>query len=307
MAISPHNPDIMFCVGNYYFNSLYHTGISHSIDGGITWQHDTVDTGGRAWSVAYDPIDANKIYVAGDTGYNYPNLYISTDLGVTWNQSRNGLSGRIYVVTTDPYDNQVVYCGTNSGVYKSTDAGQNWNQTTCTRQVRTMAIDTVDTDIIYAGSYGYGVFISTDAGATWDTSNVGLTNKKILSIALRSGEEPMILVGTEGGSVFRTIPPTAVTKEIPVTNISQKFTFTVSPNPCYDIAKISVKISEPSKVGLCIYDRTGRQMIDFGNLHLPSGHWSWQWDTRKVANGIYFYKLTINDVTTTNKAIVVKR
>ncbi|MDH5186644.1 MAG: T9SS type A sorting domain-containing protein [candidate division WOR-3 bacterium] len=307
MAVSSHNSDIIFCVGNYYVNSVYHLGISHSSDGGITWEHDTVDTGGRAWTVAFDPIDANRVYVGGDTGYSYPNLYVSTDLGTTWNSSRTGLVGRVNVITPDPYDNQIVYCGTNSGVFKSSDGGQTWNQTTCTRQVRAMAIDTTDTDIIYAGTYGYGVYLSTDEGATWDTINTGLTSRKILSLALHSGEESMLFVGTEGGAVFRTVPPTAVEKEIRPTINGQRFTFSVSPNPCYGAAKISVQISEASKVSLRIYDRCGRQIANFGNHPLLPGQWNWQWDTRQVANGIYFYELTVDGVKTTSKAIVVKK
>jgi hypothetical protein len=168
-------------------------------------------------------------------------------------------------------------------------------------------IDSTNTDIIYAGTYGYGVYISTNASASWDTLNIGLTNKKILSLALRSGEEPVLFAGTEGGAVFRTIPFTAVANEPQTTNNGQRFTFSVSPNPCYDIAKISVQLNEPAKVSLCIYDRSGRQVANFGNHHLLPGQWSWQWDTKHIANGIYFYELTVDGVTTTSKAIVVKK
>ena len=307
MVVSPHNSDIIFCVGNYYINSTYHTGILHSIDGGITWEHDTVDTGGRAWTVAFDPVDPNKVYVGGDTGYSYSSLYISTDLGITWNQSRTGLRGIVNVITPDPYNNQIVYCGTNNAVFKSTNGGSTWDSLTCRRQIKALVIDSTNTDIIYAGTNGYGVYVSTNAGAGWDTLNIGLTNKKIISLALRSGEEPILFAGTDGNAVFRTIPFTAVANEPQPTNNGRRFTFSVLPNPCYGVAKISMQLNEPSKVGLCIYDRSGRRVANFGNHHLPPGNWFWQWDTRNVANGIYFYELTVDGATTTSKAIVVKR
>jgi photosystem II stability/assembly factor-like uncharacterized protein len=307
MAVSPHNSNVVFCVGNYYFNSAYHTGILHTIDGGITWEHDTVDTGGRAWTVAFDPVDPNKVYVAGDTYYSYPSLYISTDLGTTWNQSRTGLRGSVNVITPDPYNNQVVYCGTNNAVFKSTNGGSTWDSLACRRQIRALVIDSTNTDIIYAGTYGYGVYVSTNAGLTWDTINLGLTNKKILSLALRAGREPILFAGSEGNAVFRTIPFNAIANEPQINDYGQRFKFSVLPNPCYDVAKISVQLYDLAKVGLRIFDRTGRRVADFGNHHLPAGNWFWQWDTRKVANGIYFYELTVDGVISTNKAIVVKK
>jgi photosystem II stability/assembly factor-like uncharacterized protein len=307
MAVSPHNPNYIFCVGNYYFNSAYHLGVSHSRDGGTTWEHDTVDTGGRGWAVAFDPIDPNKVYVGGDTGYSYPTLYISTDLGATWNPSRTGLRGQVYVITPDPFNNQIVYCGTTVGVYKSTNGGTTWDSLPLRRQIRALVIDSTNPNYIYAGTYGYGVYLSTDAGVSWDSFNLGLTNRKILALALRSGEDPILFAGTEGGAVFRTTPPTALTERIRLGRNGQKVNLLIAPNPNYGIVKISCNLNEPAQVRLRIFNRTGQKVIDFGNHHLPKGDWSWQLDTKYLPSGVYFYELNVNGTTITRKAVVLKK
>jgi len=68
MAISPLNPDILFCAGNVY-DSGYFFGVSHSSDDGATWEHDTIALGSRGWAIAFDGVDANRVYVGGACSY----------------------------------------------------------------------------------------------------------------------------------------------------------------------------------------------------------------------------------------------
>lgn len=306
MAVSPQNPNNLFCVGTFYFNSAYHFGVSHSSDGGLTWEHDTVDSGGRAWAISFDPIDSNKVYVGGDSGYSYPALYISTDLGLTWNKSRTGLRGQVYAITTDPFDNQIVYCGTTVGVYKSTNGGATWDSLPLRRSIRALVIDTTN-NFIYAGTYGYGVYLSTDAGVSWDTFNLGLTNRKVLALALRSSGESVLFAGTEGGAVFRTIPPTAITDKTLPKASQPKFKFSISPNPNYGVIKVVLQLSDPNQIGLRVFDHTGKKVEDFGNHFLPAGNWSWHLETRHLPSGIYFYELNASGITKTGKVILLKK
>ena len=66
MAISPFNSNIVFATGNVY-NAAYLIGVSHTSDGGTTWEHDTIDLGTRGWAVAFDGVDSNRVYVGGDS------------------------------------------------------------------------------------------------------------------------------------------------------------------------------------------------------------------------------------------------
>ena len=261
MAISPLNPDIMVYTGNVY-NSAYFVGVSHSSDDGITWEHDTIGLGTRGWAVAFDGVDENRVYVGGDSAYSYPCLLISTDMGATWTMSSAGLAGAVNALMTIPGNGQLVYAGTSSGLFISTDAGVTWEATELTRSVRTLVYDPANPSNLLAGTYGYGVYASTDGGTTWTEMNDGLTCNKVLSLALRTGVEPAVYAGTEGGSVFRTTLPAGVSGRPTIAN--PRSPLTISPNPCSELANVRLASSLLSPhSSLSIYDASGRLVRTF--------------------------------------------
>ena len=65
--------------------------------------------------------------------------------------------------------------------------------------VEALAIDPVTTTVLYAGTLGQGVFKSTNGGATWQRKNVGLTNLRILSLAVHPLSPLRVFAGTEQG------------------------------------------------------------------------------------------------------------
>ncbi len=151
-------------------------GIYKSTDGGNTW---TGPLGTSAFnaravgSIAIKPGDPNTVY-AGTTrgvlgissvlsagavslipGAPKWGLYRSTDGGATWVFIHNGSAS-------------VADCTSDSSV-----AG---NLTPCSpRGVRRVAIDPVDPNTVYAGSYARGVWRSSDGGATWESIKTSLS------------------------------------------------------------------------------------------------------------------------------------
>ena len=261
MAISPFNSNIVFATGNVY-DSAYHIGVSHTSNGGTTWEHDTLDLGTRGWAVAFDGVDTNRVYVGGDSAYSYPALLISTDLGATWTMSHTGLTSTVNVLLTIPGDGALVFAGTNNGLFVSTDTGATWAITSLTSQVRTLVADPIHPANIYAGTYGAGVYASTDGGTTWTPMNTGLTCNKVLSLALRPGAENTIYAGTEGGSVFRTTVATGLAG--PSSPVPSPSLLAISPNPCRDLTTISFSSSLLSPhSSLSIYNVSGRLVRSF--------------------------------------------
>ena len=292
MAISPLNSSIIFAAGNVY-NSGYFFGVSHSSDGGSTWEHDTIGLGSRGWAVAFDGADTNRVYVGGDSAYSYSCLLISTDLGATWTQSRTGLTGAVNALMTIPGDGQTVYAGTANGLFISTDAGATWTVTSLTRAVRTIVCDPVHPATVFAGTYGYGVFTSTDGGNTWDQLNDGLTCNKILSLALRPGAENTLYAGTEGGSVFKTTVATGLSgrSDFGV----RRSALAVSPNPCRALATVTLSPSLLSpRSSLSIYDASGRLVMS-----VPVLTSSFALRTSSFAPGTYFVRLNFSRQTRT--------
>ncbi|MEC4673572.1 MAG: hypothetical protein VST68_05245 [Nitrospirota bacterium] len=64
------------------------------------------------------------------------------------------------------------------------------------------ALVTTDKGLLYAGSFGMGMFLSGDQGATWESVNSGLDDKFILCLA--SDPRGIVYTGTVRGGIFRT-------------------------------------------------------------------------------------------------------
>ncbi len=286
IAVSPHSSDVIFCVGNLYPNSVWNIAVSHTSNRGANWEHDTLALGSNAFAIEFDPTDANRVYIGGDSAYNYsyPALLVSTDLGRTWTSSRTGLTGRVWTIKADKDNPGVLYCGTYRGVFKSTNSGDSWTATSFTRDTRALAIDPSDARVIYAGTYGSGVWVSTDAGATWTELNAGLTCNRVLSLVARGNPSPMLLAGTEGGAVFRMLPLTGIKTE-PL-GVSQPVT--LWPNPCRTKVRLQLPPNLSGPVAVTLFDHTGRLVRELrmlpGNLAVL--------DLRDVLTGTYFVRVT---------------
>jgi photosystem II stability/assembly factor-like uncharacterized protein len=91
-----------------------------------------------------------------------------------------GASVRIEAIAVHPTNADIVYVGSEGGLAKSVDAGQNWtylSDNLPSQSIRSISIDPVAPNIIYAGTgvselRGVGIYRSTDSGATW-TINIG--------------------------------------------------------------------------------------------------------------------------------------
>ena len=64
------------------------------------------------------------------------------------------------------------------------------------------ALTSVGSDLVYAGSFGLGLFRSEDRGATWTKSGQGVADPFILT--LTTGKDGAIFAGTFRGGVFRS-------------------------------------------------------------------------------------------------------
>jgi len=149
------------------------------------------------WSIAPDPTNANKVYMAtglysASWGQNGA-IYSSSDKGATWskisalsiklggNDPGRGSGERLIV---DPNKPSILFLGSKKdGLYKSTDSGVNWSKvsslpssyltfvefdkSTGTTGNATPTIYAGVADNIYNGG-NVGVYRSTDGGTTWN-------------------------------------------------------------------------------------------------------------------------------------------
>ena len=59
--------------------------------------------------------------------------------------------------------------------------------------------------VIYAGSWGSGVYKSLDGGTTWNLANFGLTNGFVYSLAVDPTNPNILYAGTFYGGVFNSV------------------------------------------------------------------------------------------------------
>ncbi len=115
-------------------------------------------------------------------------------------------------VAVDPNNPNILYAGTDTGIFKSTDGGDNWSAVnnglpSTSFIVYGLAINPQNSNTLYAALYGAGVFKSTDGGANWTDISDGTTafSKYYLDMVLDPNNPDTVYVGIyQGNGVWKT-------------------------------------------------------------------------------------------------------
>ena len=207
LAVAPSNPNIIYVgsgEGLRRPDLSVGDGIYKSTDGGQSWQHLGLRDGQQIASIAIDPRNPDRVFVAV-LGHPYgPNsergLFRSLDGGKSWQKVlyKDEDTGAVQVLF-DPGDPQVIYADMwasrrppwttgsgllipgKSGLYKSSDGGNTWSQLTNGFPTGEQGLSRIGIGIapsaskrIYAlvdAKKETGVYRSDDAGATWKRTN----------------------------------------------------------------------------------------------------------------------------------------
>jgi hypothetical protein len=111
--------------------------------------------------------------------------------------------GFITAIVVDPSNPRVAYAGTwGSGVYKTLNYGQNWQEASSgltNRLINSLTIDPIHTATLYAGTYRDQLFKSTDGGNTWVWSGTGMQDQAIVySMAVNPVYPKYVYAATRG-------------------------------------------------------------------------------------------------------------
>jgi len=207
LALAPSNPNVIYVgsgEGLRRPDLSTGDGMYKSTDGGKTWAHLGLRDAQQIGAILVDPNDANRVFVAA-LGHPYgPNaergVFRSTDGGQKWQKVlyKDEDAGAIDLAF-DPRDAKKVYAvmwtsrrppwtvgnsydGAGSGLYKSEDGGDTWNQigqglpTWENGKLGRIGLGIAPSDpsrmyaMVDSPTHG-GVYRSDDAGATWARVN----------------------------------------------------------------------------------------------------------------------------------------
>lgn len=199
VAVAPSNPDVVY-VGSgeadVRSQISYGDGMYKSTDAGATWTHIGLESTRQIGRVLVDPRNPDVVFVAA-MGHVYGanperGVYRSRDGGATWQRVlfKNDNVGAIDL-NFDPRDSRIVYAtlwntkrppwsiyppsyGPGAGIFKSTDAGETWQQLTSglpSEGVGRIGIAVAPTDRqrVYAiiDAKQGGLYRSDDSGSSW--------------------------------------------------------------------------------------------------------------------------------------------
>lgn len=180
--------------GNIYAGK---NGISRSTDGGQSW--NLFNNGMPNTPYRYQ---VNRMYNFNGTiyaGLDTMGAYTLPDGGNNWTQRNTGFPANIVVKTFAGYGT-TIFCGTDKGVFKSTNAGAVWN---LSGMADTMVVDLIFRDnVLFASNRFAGVKVSYNMGQSWQSVSNGMTGTKW---AFTFTNTPNYLVaGTSDAKVYRT-------------------------------------------------------------------------------------------------------
>ena len=228
IIIHPTEPNTVYVgVQGQLWSANEERGVYKTTDGGETWSRVLyIDENTGCADLDVDPENPDILYAAMWSHRRSPDffdsgmkdkggksgLYKSTDGGKTWNTIQNGLPegtlGRLAIAVA-PSNGNTIYLSVEAeekgdkGLYKSTDQGATWKQTSTewNTTIRpfyfsNMVVDPNDEDKVL--KCGLNTAISEDGGETFRVVGSGV-HSDIHDIWVNSNNSKHVIVGTDGG------------------------------------------------------------------------------------------------------------
>jgi photosystem II stability/assembly factor-like uncharacterized protein len=239
VAVHPTDPDVIFVAGaGAQFSADSARGVYRTTDGGATWEKVLyISDSTSAIDLRINPVHPDTVYAAMWERLRSPTrrkaggvtsgIYRSTDMGTTWTELTNGLPsgpnvGRIGIAICHASTNILYAIYTDSigyfdAVYKTTDGGNSWTQTSGQPpyslyysfgwyfgQIR---VHPANPDVAFA--LGVPLYRTTNGGNSWlDASGIQHVDHHALEFDMTNlnhivdGNDGGVYTSTNGGTVW---------------------------------------------------------------------------------------------------------
>ncbi len=117
---------------------------------------------------------------------HYAGVFRSTNGGAQWESARKGLSSQNAPVLAQAPNGALYAAIPNSGVFRSSDEGENWIQLNAP-SLETRCVAVSPAGDVFAGTGSYGALRSTDQGSTWTQTDIGATRVSLSGFAFAGG------------------------------------------------------------------------------------------------------------------------
>ncbi|MBU1114596.1 MAG: T9SS type A sorting domain-containing protein [Bacteroidetes bacterium] len=227
-------------------------------------------------SIDVDPNDADKVLLCFGN-YGIPSIYYSTDGGESWEDISGNLEEKSdgsgagpsvrWIETLVQNESYTYFAGTSTGLYSTTAlAGRN----TIWIQEGSETIGNVIVEMIATRNIDGEVAVATHGNGVYSINNAPT-------------EVPEKLIQPEKFILYQNYP-----------------------NPFNPSTSISFSIPEDGHVLLTVYDGLGRTVKTLVNEYMPAGEHNVSFDASQLASGVYFYKLSKDDMIQTKKMLLVR-
>ena len=186
--------------------------IYQSEDGGSSWKRlaklsKTDDL--IVDNIVVDQTDPKTIFVATWV-VDHPDggLFISTDQGKNWTSVPDMEGQSIRALAQSASNPKILVAGTLKGVYRSEDKGLHWKPISPSNsmeihEVESVAIDPVDTQIMYAGTW-HLPWKTTDGGVTWHNIKQGIIDDSDVFSIIIDAKQPSTVYASACSGIYKS-------------------------------------------------------------------------------------------------------
>jgi hypothetical protein len=325
-GIEAFGTDTLMSIGSSYPRPGRPWNIQHSGDAGLTWE--SIDTSRCPAPASHEWVAPLSTASRGDrawfTTYSfyapYCRLFQSTNRGYDWTASGtpvgNGRHG--YIAFADELRGLILLDGDIPGghVFRTWNGGLSWSDMGVALGLGyALTVFPGSTPVYFAGGDGGRVSYSIDDGATWTGTSIHSLNTVY---AMDAAETRVWAVGANG-LIVRGTRDLIVGVEENRDQAPSSFRLEQNyPNPFN--SSTTIRYTVPGSAGtspapqtagrhatsLEVVDLLGRRIATLVDGMQTPGVKSVRFDATGLASGVYFYRLTIDDVVQTRTMVLLR-
>jgi len=235
-------------------------------------------------------------WTAGDSG----RIAYTINGGIDWS-SLNSLSTSNLKSIFFLNLNTGFVCGNNGIICKSTNGGVNWTVLNSFVTSNLNSVYFINPDTGWVSGINT-ILNTTNGGVNWIIQYNSISS--LNSIRFFNSH---IGWSCGGNKMLYTISGGVVNIKVISSFNPGKYTlFQNYPNPFNPTTKIRIDLPDVNTAILKIYDILGREVTTLLNRKLNSGTYDIEFNASDLSSGIYFYKLTSGDYSSTKSMVVIK-